>query len=54
MEGRYGSTNEAVPAAHKLLDEDETKLEAIRAKLTYFTDVVLPIRESYNGDEISK
>ena len=37
-EGRYGSTSEAVRAALRLLEADETKLEAIRAKLAIGED----------------
>ncbi|MFQ3245922.1 MAG: antitoxin ParD1/3/4 [Paraglaciecola sp.] len=52
-EGRFESTSEAVRAGLRLLEEDEAKLTAIRAKLTV-GEAQLDRGEFVNGDEFIK
>jgi antitoxin ParD1/3/4 len=52
-EGRFESTSEAVRAGLRLLEEDEAKLTAIRAKLT-IGKAQLDRGEFVNGDELIK
>jgi antitoxin ParD1/3/4 len=49
-EGRFESTSEAVRAGLRLLEEDETKLTAIRSKLA-IGKAQLDRGEFVNGDE---
>jgi antitoxin ParD1/3/4 len=52
-EGRFESTSEAVRAGLRLLEEDEAKLTAIRAKLA-IGEAQLDRGEFVNGDEFIK
>ena len=52
-EGRFESTSEAVRAGLRLLEEDEAKLTAIRAKLAV-GEAQLDRGEFINGDEFIK
>jgi antitoxin ParD1/3/4 len=52
-EGRFESTSEAVRAGLRLLEEDEAKLTAIRAKLA-IGEAQLDRGEFVHGDEFIK
>jgi len=52
-EGRFESTSEAVRAGLRLLEKDEAKLAAIRAKLT-IGEAELDRDEFVDGDEFIK
>ena len=51
-EGRYQSTSEAVRAGLRKLEEEESKLDALRARLTAGENS--PVVEDFNGEDFLK